>query len=182
MRFAERSGSIAAEKAIMENWGTSRNAIRMGMPDFIQIGLARCQMSRYIIATSCSRTIVSRDEQTILKLPHGRTILTTMDESHNGELEHGTAPATARGPRQASRGKPSPAAAAPQVLNPYPPMEVLVGGSARGHSPTSLRILEELGMEVMSPRALAAAAERRAPKSMRRPTRSAWIVVWSRAR
>ena len=41
------------------------------------------------------------------------------------------------------------------VDNPYPPMEVLSADQIEAIHLTSLRILEELGMEVMSPRALA---------------------------
>jgi trimethylamine---corrinoid protein Co-methyltransferase len=42
-----------------------------------------------------------------------------------------------------------------EVNNPYPPMEVLSADQIEAIHLTSLRILEELGMEVMSPRALA---------------------------
>jgi trimethylamine--corrinoid protein Co-methyltransferase len=42
-----------------------------------------------------------------------------------------------------------------QVRNPYAPMEVLSADQLEAIHLTSLRILEELGMEVMSPRALA---------------------------
>ena len=41
-----------------------------------------------------------------------------------------------------------------QVINPYPPMEVLSADQLEAIHATSLRILEELGMEVMSARAL----------------------------
>lgn len=41
-----------------------------------------------------------------------------------------------------------------QVINPYPPMEVLSADQLEAVHATSLRILEELGMEVMSTRAL----------------------------
>jgi len=41
------------------------------------------------------------------------------------------------------------------VINPYPPMEVLSADQVEAIHQTSLRILEELGIEVMSPRALA---------------------------
>ena len=41
-----------------------------------------------------------------------------------------------------------------QVINPYPPMEVLSADQLEAIHATSLRILEELGMEVMSTRAL----------------------------
>ena len=41
-----------------------------------------------------------------------------------------------------------------QVRNPYPPMEVLSADQVETIHLTSLRILEELGIEVMSPRAL----------------------------
>jgi len=44
------------------------------------------------------------------------------------------------------------------VLNPYPPMEVLSAEQLEAIHQTSLRILEELGIEVMSPRALAVLA------------------------
>jgi trimethylamine---corrinoid protein Co-methyltransferase len=42
-----------------------------------------------------------------------------------------------------------------EVINPYPPMEVLSADQVEAIHLTSLRILENLGMEVMSPRALA---------------------------
>jgi trimethylamine---corrinoid protein Co-methyltransferase len=42
-----------------------------------------------------------------------------------------------------------------EVNNPYPPMEVLSADQIESIHLTSLRILEELGVEVMSPRALA---------------------------
>ncbi len=42
-----------------------------------------------------------------------------------------------------------------QVTNPYPPMEVLSADQIEAIHLTSLRIIENLGMEVMSPRALA---------------------------
>ncbi|MFI4891299.1 MAG: trimethylamine methyltransferase family protein [Steroidobacterales bacterium] len=42
-----------------------------------------------------------------------------------------------------------------QVRNPYPPMDVLSTDQVEAIHLTSLRIIEELGMEVMSPRALA---------------------------
>jgi trimethylamine---corrinoid protein Co-methyltransferase len=42
-----------------------------------------------------------------------------------------------------------------EVSNPYPPMEVLSADQVEAIHLTSLRILENLGMEVMSPRALA---------------------------
>jgi trimethylamine--corrinoid protein Co-methyltransferase len=42
-----------------------------------------------------------------------------------------------------------------EVNNPYPPMEMLSADQIESIHFTSLRILEELGMEVMSPRALA---------------------------
>ena len=42
-----------------------------------------------------------------------------------------------------------------EVNNPYPPMEVLSADQIEAIHLTSLRILEELGVEVMSPRALA---------------------------
>ncbi len=41
-----------------------------------------------------------------------------------------------------------------EVLNPYPPMEVLSADQLEAIHSTSLRIIEELGMEVMSARAL----------------------------
>ena len=86
----------------------------------------------------------------------GRTILTTMGESHKWRtrFEHGTAPATARGPRQAPRGKSSPAAAAARGHQPLPAHGILSADQLEAIHATSLRILEELGMEVMSTRAL----------------------------
>jgi trimethylamine---corrinoid protein Co-methyltransferase len=42
-----------------------------------------------------------------------------------------------------------------QVTNPYPPMEVLSAEQLESIHRTSMRILEELGIEMMSPRALA---------------------------
>ena len=42
-----------------------------------------------------------------------------------------------------------------QVSNPYPPMEMLSADQIEAIHLTSLRILEELGMEIMSARALA---------------------------
>ena len=42
-----------------------------------------------------------------------------------------------------------------EVNNPYPPMELLSADQVEAIHLTSLRILEDLGMEVMSPRALA---------------------------
>src|ERR1700704_5856404 len=45
-----------------------------------------------------------------------------------------------------------------EVRNPYPPMEVLSPDQAEAIHLTSLRILEELGIEGMSPRALAVLA------------------------
>ena len=42
-----------------------------------------------------------------------------------------------------------------EVRNPYSPMEVLSADQLEAIHLTSLRILEELGMEVMSPRAVA---------------------------
>src|ERR1700684_482866 len=62
--------------------------------------------------------------------------------------------------RQGGRGRRPDGTLVPQlpwveVTNPYPPMEVLSADQVESIHLTSLRILEELGMEVMSPRALA---------------------------
>jgi trimethylamine---corrinoid protein Co-methyltransferase len=61
--------------------------------------------------------------------------------------------------RQGGRGRRIEASRVPQlpwvqVVNPYPPMEVLSADQLEAIHLTSLRILEELGMEVMSSRAL----------------------------
>ncbi|HEX4151675.1 MAG TPA: trimethylamine methyltransferase family protein [Steroidobacteraceae bacterium] len=61
--------------------------------------------------------------------------------------------------RQGGRGRRSDGTAVPQlpwteVVNPYAPMEVLSADQLEAVHLTSLRILEELGMEVMSARAL----------------------------
>ena len=66
-----------------------------------------------------------------------------------------------------------------EVRNPYLPMEVLSADQLEAIHLTSLRILEDLGMEVMSPRALAV-LRRGAPRSTRRRERSAWIAGLSR--
>jgi trimethylamine--corrinoid protein Co-methyltransferase len=63
--------------------------------------------------------------------------------------------------RQGGRGRRTEGSRVPQlpwseVANPYPPMEVLSADQLEAIHLTSLRILEELGMEVMSARALAA--------------------------
>ena len=62
--------------------------------------------------------------------------------------------------RQGGRGRRTEGSRVPQlpwteVNNPYAPMEVLSADQLEAIHLTSLRILEELGMEVMSPRALA---------------------------
>jgi trimethylamine---corrinoid protein Co-methyltransferase len=62
--------------------------------------------------------------------------------------------------RQGGRGRRVEVSRVPQlpwteVSNPYPPMEMLSADQIEAIHLTSLRILEELGMEVMSPRALA---------------------------
>ena len=62
--------------------------------------------------------------------------------------------------RQGGRGRRLDGSRVPQlpwteVRNPYPPMEVLSADQLEAIHLTSLRILEDLGMEVMSPRALA---------------------------
>jgi trimethylamine--corrinoid protein Co-methyltransferase len=62
--------------------------------------------------------------------------------------------------RQGGRGRRLDGTRVPQlpwaeVSNPYPPMEVLSADQVEAIHETSLRILENLGMEVMSPRALA---------------------------
>jgi trimethylamine--corrinoid protein Co-methyltransferase len=62
--------------------------------------------------------------------------------------------------RQGGRGRRLDGTRVPQlpwaeVSNPYPPMEVLSADQVEAIHLTSLRILEDLGMEVMSPRALA---------------------------
>ena len=62
--------------------------------------------------------------------------------------------------RQGGRGRRVDGTRVPQlpwteVSNPYPPMEVLSADQIEAIHLTSLRILEELGIEVMSPRALA---------------------------
>jgi trimethylamine---corrinoid protein Co-methyltransferase len=62
--------------------------------------------------------------------------------------------------RQGGRGRRLDGTRVPQlpwseVSNPYPPMEVLSADQLEAIHLTSLRILENLGMEVMSPRALA---------------------------
>src|ERR1700722_15961380 len=61
--------------------------------------------------------------------------------------------------RQGGRGRRVDGPRVPQlpwteVTNPYPPMEVLSADQLEAVHLTSLRILEELGMEVMSARAL----------------------------
>lgn len=61
--------------------------------------------------------------------------------------------------RQGGRGRRTEGSRVPQlpwteVANPYPPMEVLSADQLEAIHLTSLRILEELGMEVMSSRAL----------------------------
>ncbi len=61
--------------------------------------------------------------------------------------------------RQGGRGRRVDGSRIPQlpwleVKNPYPPMEVLSADQLEAIHLTSLRILEQLGMEVMSPRAL----------------------------
>jgi len=61
--------------------------------------------------------------------------------------------------RQGGRGRRVEGSRVPQlpwteVNNPYPPMEVLSADQIEAIHLTSLRILEELGMEVMSARAL----------------------------
>lgn len=61
--------------------------------------------------------------------------------------------------RESSRGRRNINAGMPQlpwqsVVNPYPPMELLSADQLEDIHQTSLRILEELGIEVMSPRAL----------------------------
>ena len=61
--------------------------------------------------------------------------------------------------RQGGRGRRTEGSRVPQlpwseVANPYPPMEVLSADQLEAIHLTSLRILEELGMEVMSARAL----------------------------
>src|ERR1700733_5881798 len=62
--------------------------------------------------------------------------------------------------RQGGRGRRLEGTRVPQlpwaeVSNPYPPMEVLSADQVEAIHETSLRILENLGMEVMSLRALA---------------------------
>src|SRR5580658_10522771 len=62
--------------------------------------------------------------------------------------------------RQGGRGRRVDGTRVPQlpwteVANPYSPMEVLSADQLEAIHLTSLRILEELGIEVMSPRALA---------------------------
>src|SRR5580692_2615393 len=62
--------------------------------------------------------------------------------------------------RQGGRGRRLDGSRVPQlpwteVRNPYAPMEVLSADQLEAIHLTSLRILENLGMEVMSPRALA---------------------------
>ncbi|MGD0494112.1 MAG: trimethylamine methyltransferase family protein [Steroidobacteraceae bacterium] len=62
--------------------------------------------------------------------------------------------------RQGGRGRRTDETGIPQlpwteVVNPYPPMEVLSADQLEAVHLTSLRILEELGMEIMSERALA---------------------------
>jgi trimethylamine--corrinoid protein Co-methyltransferase len=66
--------------------------------------------------------------------------------------------------RQGGRGRRLDGSRVPQlpwleVKNPYPPMEVLSADQLEAIHLTSLRILEELGMEVMSPRAVAILAK-----------------------
>jgi len=62
--------------------------------------------------------------------------------------------------RQGGRGRRVEGTRVPQlpwteVRNPFPPMELLSADQLEAIHLTSLRILENLGMEVMSPRALA---------------------------
>src|SRR4029077_14460983 len=62
--------------------------------------------------------------------------------------------------RQGGRGRRVEGSRVPQlprteVNNPYPPMQVLSADQIEAIHLTSLRILEGLGVEVMSPRALA---------------------------
>ncbi len=71
--------------------------------------------------------------------------------------------------REGGRARRSAGARLPQlpwtsVTNPYAPMEVLSADQLEAIHTTSMRILEELGIEVMSARALARAAQPRAPE------------------
>src|SRR5258706_15570882 len=92
-------------------------------------------MSQSVIATSCLLTGETQD---------GRT-MTTMDPNRR---------------RQGGRGRRLDGGRLAQlpwteVRNPYPPMELLSADQLEAIHLTSLRILEELGMEVMSSRAVA---------------------------
>ena len=68
-----------------------------------------------------------------------------------------------------------------EVTNPYAPMEVLSADQLEAIHLTSLRILEELGMEVMSPRARRRSRGGGRRGRPRRPARCASIAAWSSA-
>jgi trimethylamine--corrinoid protein Co-methyltransferase len=104
-------------------------------------------MSQYIIATSYSRTVSGPGEHTILKLQFAAVgmVEATMDANRR---------------RQGGRGRRLEGTRVPQlpwteVTNPFLPMEVLSADQVEAIHLTSLRILEEVGIELMSPRAVA---------------------------
>src|SRR5882724_3631089 len=130
MRLAERSGSMAAENDIMENCGTRRNPIRIVMRSMYH---------------GCRSRSSPRRVYALARAAMGRLCSSTMDPNRR---------------RQGGRGRRLDGGRIAQlpwteVRNPYSPMEVLSADQLEAIHLTSLRILEELGMEVMSPRALA---------------------------
>src|SRR6202790_4469659 len=141
MRLADRSGSMAAENAIIENCGTRRNPIRM----VIRLS---CHISGSPAILRALNDVAVDHRDVVFALDFGQ-LRADYEEIMDPNRR-----------RQGGRGRRLDGSRVPQlpwtqVRNTYLPMELLSADQIEAIHLTSLRILEDLGMEGMSPRAVA---------------------------